>query len=395
MPAIAIHGTTSNAGKTIIVTALCRIFADKGYSVVPFKAQNMSLNSYATKDGDEVAMAQALQAHAAGIGPTAEMNPILLKPKAEHISQVVVYGRPYADMNVGEYHDFVEKKGRQIVKTSLEHLLSEYDLVIMEGAGSPAEINIMHRDIVNIYPARLAEAKCILVHNIEHGGSLAYLSGTLSLMGNESELYSGIIINKSRGAFDTSELESVIEKPVLGAVPYIEDLHLPEEDSLGLKNHDGHFDVGIIRLPHISNFTDFDALKAEGLRIRYISGVSEAERASVLTIPGTKNTVLDLKWLRERKLDNAIIQAANDGKVVIGICGGYQMLGKRIIDNGFEDVFGTYIHGIFDNPPVRKTVLQAMKISSKTIERNLDDEIDRLANIVSASVDIERVEALI
>lgn len=381
--------------------------------MVPFKAQNMSLNSHVTKDGDEIARAQALQAHAAGIEPTAEMNPILLKPKAEHISQVIVHGRPYADMNVGEYHDFVEKKGRMIVKTSLEHLLSEYDLVIMEGAGSPAEINIMHRDIVNIYPAGLAEAKCILVHNIEHGGSLAYLSGTLSLLGNESELYSGIIINKSRGAFDTSELESVIEKPVLGVVPYIEDLHLPEEDSLGLKNHDDHFDVGVIRLPYISNFTDFDALKAEGLRIRYISRVSEAERASVLIIPGTKNTIKDLKWLRERGFDHAIIQAANDG--------------KRIIDNGFEDapdgtsdrvvvskrfqhdredeiiqdgaidgrIFGTYVHGIFDSPSVRKAVLRAMKRSPNAIERDLDDEIDRLVRVVSGSVDIERVEALI
>ncbi len=287
MPAIAIHGTTSNAGKTIIATALCRIFADKGYSVTPFKAQNMSLNSYVTKDGGEIARAQALQAHAARIEPTVDINPILLKPKAEHVSQVVVYGRPYADMNVGEYHDFIERQGRQIVKTSLEYLLSEYELVIMEGAGSPAEINIMHRDIVNIYPAKLAEAKCILVHNIEHGGLLAYLSGTLSLLGNESELYSGIMLNKSRGTFDTSELESVIEKPVLGVVPYIEDLNLPEEDSLGLKNHDGHFDA----------------------------------------------------------------------------------------------------------PPVRKAILQAMKRPSKTIERDLDDEIDRLANIVSASVDTEKIEA--
>ncbi len=301
MPAIAIHGTTSNAGKTIIVTALCRIFADKGYSVVPFKAQNMSLNSDVTKDGDEIAMAQALQARAARIEPTAEMNPILLKPKADHISHVMVQGKPYTDMNVGEYHDFIERRGRMIVKTSLEHLLSEYDLVIMEGAGSPAEINIMHRDIVNIYPARLAGAKCILVHNIEHGGLLAYLSGTLSLVGNESELYGGIIINKSRGAFDTSGLESVIEKPVLGVVPYIEGLNLPEEDSLSLKNHDGRF----------------------------------------------------------------------DGRI-----------------------FGTCVHG-FDSPSLRKAILQAMKRPSKTIERGLDDEIDRLANIVSASVDIERVGAWI
>ncbi len=288
MPAIAIHGTTSNAGKTIIATALCRIFADKGYSVTPFKAQNMSLNSYVTKDGGEIARAQALQAHAARIEPTVDINPILLKPKAEHVSQVVVYGRPYADMNVGEYHDFIERQGRQIVKTSLESLLSEYELVIMEGAGSPAEINIMHRDIVNIYPARLAEAKCILVHNIEHGGSFAYLFGTLGLLEDEKERYEGVIINKFHGeSLDTSDIERVIGKPVLGVVPYIEDLNLPEEDSLGLKNHDGHFDA----------------------------------------------------------------------------------------------------------PPVRKAILQAMKRPSKTIERDLDDEIDRLANIVSASVDIERIEA--
>ena len=336
MPAIAIHGTTSNAGKTIITAALCRIFTDKGYSVAPFKSQNMSLNSYVVPDG-EIARAQALQAHAARIEPTADMNPILLKPKAEHISQVVVCGRPYADMSVKEYHDFVERQGRRIVETSLRHLSSEYDLIIMEGAGSPAEINILQRDIVNVYPAKLVGAKCILVHNIEYGSPLAYLFGTLSLLDNERELYSGIMINKSRGTFDTCELERIIEKPVFGVVPYIEDLHLPEEDSLSLKSHDGHFDVGVIRLPHISNFTDFDALKLEGLRVRYISRDDEIKLASVLIIPGTKNTVLDLKWLREQELDHAIIQAANDGKVIIGICGGYQMLGKRIIDNGFED----------------------------------------------------------
>ncbi|MDI6639459.1 MAG: cobyric acid synthase [Methanocellales archaeon] len=231
MPAMAIHGTTSSAGKTIIATALCRIFADKEYSVAPFKAQNMSLNSYVIPEG-EIARAQALQAHAARIEPTAEMNPILLKPKAEHVSQVIVYGRAYADMNVGEYHEFVEKHGRRIVEKSLRHLASEYDLVIMEGAGSPAEINILQYDIVNVYPAKLVGAKCILVHNIEYGSPLAYLFGTLSLLENERELYSGIIINKFRGeSLDVSDLERIVGKPVLGVIPHMENLRLPVEDS--------------------------------------------------------------------------------------------------------------------------------------------------------------------
>ncbi len=475
MSAIAIHGTTSNAGKTIITAALCRIFNDKGYRVAPFKSQNMSLNSYVVPDGEEIARAQALQAHAARIEPTADMNPILLKPKAEHISQVVIRGRPYADMNVKEYHAFVEMQGRDIVKTSLQNLSSEYDLIIMEGAGSPAEINILQRDIVNVYPAKLARAKCILVHNVEYGGTLVYLFGTLKLLDTERELYSGIILNKSQGTVDTVELEHILEKPVFGVVPLIEDLHLPEEDSLSLKNHDEHFDVGVIRLPHMSNFTDFDALKLEGLKVRYISRESEIKRANVLIIPGTKNTILDLKWLREQGQDHAIVQAANDGKIIIGICGGYQMLGKRIIDSGFENnreeieglglldvvtrfdsytkiteringtiigngilgafqgeeitgyeihmgqtstsskpcfiinrggktiqdgaingsVFGTYVHGIFDNPPIRKAVLQVIRKSSNTIERDMDDELDRLASIFSASVDLGKIEALI
>ncbi|NYT00510.1 MAG: cobyric acid synthase, partial [Methanocellales archaeon] len=335
MSAIAIHGTTSSAGKTIITAALCRIFSDKGYSVAPFKSQNMSLNSYAVTGG-EIARAQVLQAHAARIEPTTDMNPILLKPKAEHISQVIILGRPYADMSVNDYHQFVEMQGRSIVEKSLRRLSSEYDLIIMEGAGSPAEINILKRDIVNVYPAKLAGAKCMLVHNIEYGSHLAYLFGTLKLLGNERDLYGGIIINNSRGTVDTSEIEHMVKKPVLGIVPHIKDLQLPEEDSLSLKSHDGNFDVGVIRLPHMSNFTDFDALKLEGLKVRYISKEDEVKRASILIIPGTKNTILDLKWLRDNELDHAIIRSANEGNVVIGICGGFQILGKKLIDNGFE-----------------------------------------------------------
>ncbi len=474
MPAIAIHGTTSSAGKTIITAALCRIFNDKGYDVAPFKSQNMSLNSYVISGG-EIARAQVLQAYAARIEPTVEMNPILLKPKAEHISQVVIRGRSYADMSVREYHDFVESQGREIVEKSLRYLLSEYDLIIMEGAGSPAEINLLHRDIVNLYPAKLVGAKCILVHNIGYGSSIEYLFGTLKLLEDVKESYSGIILNNSRETVDECEIERIVEKPVFGVVPHIEDLCLPEEDSLSLRSPGGHFDVGIIRLPHMSNFTDFDALKLDGLRVRYISGKDEIKHASILIIPGTKNTILDLKWLHEKEQDHAIIQAANEGKVIIGVCGGYQMLGKRIIDKGFEDhqeeikglglldvvtrfdsytkitkrvtgtiigdgmlqefqgqaisgyeihmgkttpsekpcflinrddkiiqdgaikenVFGTYLHGIFDNPPIRKALLKAIQKSSKTIEKDLDDEINRLVGIFSASVDVGKIEALI
>jgi len=240
MPAIAIHGTASNAGKTIIATALCRIFADKGYSVAPFKAQNMSLNSCVIPEG-KIALAQALQARAAKIEPIAEMNPILLMPKAERISQVIVRGKPYADMNVREYHEFVERRGRGIVKTSLRRLSSEYNLIILEGAGSPAEINILQHDIVNTYPARLMDAKCILVHNVERGGLLAYLFGTLSLLQDEKDRYEGVIINKFHGeSLEVSDLDRVIGKPVLGVVPCIENLRLPAEDSLGLE--DGYND---------------------------------------------------------------------------------------------------------------------------------------------------------
>lgn len=351
---IMVQGTSSDSGKSLLVTALCRIFNNMGLSVAPFKSQNMALNSFATADGDEIGRAQALQADAARIRPTVDMNPILLKPTDNRRSQVIVKGKVYKTLSARQY--YAEKAGLLgIVEESLDKLRSEHDLVIIEGAGSPAEINLKQEDIVNMRIAKLAKAPVILVGDIDRGGVFASLVGTLSLLDfDEQDLVKGMVINKFRG--DVTLLKPGIEfleertgKKVLGVVPYLMDLKLDSEDSLaldktgtgriaaagnGLEAGDGPaIDIAVIRLPHISNFTDIDTFAYEpGVSVRYVVPGEPVGDADLVVIPGTKNTMRDLEVLNEKGTSAEIRALRAKGVPVIGICGGYQMLGRMVLD---------------------------------------------------------------
>jgi adenosylcobyric acid synthase len=341
--ALMVVGTSSFAGKTLIVAALCRIFRDDGLGVTPFKAQNMSLNSAVTVEGEEISRAQALQALAAGIKPTTDMNPILLKPKGDGISQIVLNGRPLMDINAGDYYaSFAMETGAPAVKKAIERLAEEFEIIVMEGAGSPAEINLYDRDITNFAAADIADADVILVADIERGGVFASIHGTLNLIKpKHRRRVKGIIINKFRG--DERLLEGGIKKieemvgvPVIGIVPYIMDLRLPEEDSQGLVSRIGDkADIVVLRLPRLSNFTDFDPLAFDPrVSLRYASSPEQLGDPDAIIIPGTKSTIDDLLWLREKGFDSI---RDFQGKIpIVGICGGFQILGRKIVDNGIE-----------------------------------------------------------
>jgi adenosylcobyric acid synthase len=336
-------GTTSGAGKSLIVTALCRIFSNMGYTVSPYKSQNMSLNSFVTPEGDEIARIQDLQARAARASPTGLMNPILLKPKHDNVSQVIIYGAPYADMDVPTYYSkFVPAMGKKVLIESISSIKRRNDIVIMEGAGSPAEINIGTGDIANIAAAEAADAPCILVVNVERGGSFAYVYGTVMLLSPDQRArIRGIVYNNIRGegALLTDgirELERMTGIPCIGVIPHME-LSLPSEDSQSLRDKavcNAQTRIGVIRLPRISNFTDFDAFSLEqGVSVSYVDTPEGIRTADVIIIPGTKHTLGDLAWMRGRGLDTAILDKV--GTVpIIGICGGYQMMGTAIHDSG-------------------------------------------------------------
>ena len=340
---IMVQGTSSHAGKSMLAAALCRIFAQDGLQVAPFKAQNMSLNSFATPDGGEIGRSQAVQAAAAMVAPKVEMNPILLKPEGDRRSQVVVLGRPQAVASAREYYGL--KTGLwDTVTSSLHKLRTEYDVVVIEGAGSPAEINLKEHDIVNMRVARHVDAPVLLVGDIERGGVFAQLVGTMVLLDpDEQALVKGHVINKFRG--DPSLLTSGLELlrqhtgvPVAGVLPYFFDIHIPEEDSLGLPPRVGNdegvaVDIAVVRLPHIANFDDFDPLRYEpGVQVRFVAQASEFGDPDLIIIPGSKTTVLDLDWLREHGLSECILKSRRNGKGVIGICAGYQMLGTTLLD---------------------------------------------------------------
>lgn len=336
---VMVMGATSGAGKSLMATALCRHFSDLGYSVSPFKGQNMSLNSTVTKRGEEIARAQDLQARAARTEPRARMNPILLKPVKDDISQVIVEGRPLRDMNVAQYYDgFALTEGMNIIKRNLDILSRISDIIVIEGAGSPAEINMSDKDITNMRTAEVAGATCILIVNIEWGGAFAYAYGTLMLLPeHERRMFKGIIITNLHGSKASLRSgEELLERetgvPVLGVVPHI-DLDLPDEDSMfiGMRRTNGDIKVGIIRLPRISNFTDFDSLGLSGARLIYITSPSEVEEVDALIIPGTKNTVADLEWLMESGIGDALLEQVGR-KPLLGVCGGYQMMGTVIDD---------------------------------------------------------------
>lgn len=341
---IQVCGTGSGVGKSVIVAGLCRIFLQDGFSVAPFKAQNMSLNSAVTRNGLEIGRAQAMQAEACKIEPTVDMNPILLKPASDLGCQVVVHGKPLKNMKVLEYKNY-KLQALKIVKKSLDRLRSQYDIVVIEGAGSPAEINLKSHDIVNMRIASLVSAPVILVGDIDRGGVFAWLVGTLELLEeSERRLIKGFIINKFRGdkrllGSGLSFLEKRTGKKVLGVTPYFKDIKLPEEDSLFFEKTRKVFqekkviNIVIVKLPHISNFTDFDAFEREkGASLQYATEPEAIKKADCVIIPGTKNTLSDLKFLRDRGLADAISEKAKNGAHIIGICGGYQMLGEKIID---------------------------------------------------------------
>ena len=346
--AIMILGATSDAGKSVTAAAICRIINRMGYSVSPFKSQNMSLNSKVTRQGHEISMIQDLQCKAAGIfNPTSHVNPILLKPKGDMVSQVIVEGVPFGDYDVdGYYNDFIPNHAFEIVKRNIDVLRYRYDYVVMEGAGSPMEINIYDKDIANMRAAELADADCILVINMEWGGSFAYAVGTVELMPEpDRKRIKGIILNNIRGNTASikpgaKELEKFLGIPVLSIIPHM-DVDLPKEDSECFRDTDskgdGRYKVAVIRLPRISNFTDIDPLSLEDVTIRFVDSPEGLRGSDAIIIPGTKNTMADLDWLKRTGLAQAIKD--NVGKVpILGICGGYQMMAVNLRDpNAIED----------------------------------------------------------
>jgi adenosylcobyric acid synthase len=378
--AIMVLGTSSHVGKSLLTAGLCRIFAQEGYRVAPFKSQNMSLNSAVTPEGLEIGRAQALQAEAACVSPSVHMNPILLKPCGDMTSQIVVRGRIWGKLSASDYHLRRVEELLPIVRESYEILAAQNDIIILEGAGSPVEINLKRNDIVNMRMAELADAACLLVGDIDRGGVFASLLGTVELLDpSERARIRGFLINKFRGDVSLLEpgvrmIEDRLQTPCLGVVPYLPDLTLDEEDSLGLPSHDldNHHQwqpsvdltrqlrIAIIALPSFSNFTDFDALRAESsVSLRFCRSQEQLANSDVAIIPGSKQTADDLRWMRSKSLDRLLVDYARNG-LVVGICGGMQMLGQRIVDpHNIEHA--TSIEGIGLLPI--ETTMQPQKIT--------------------------------
>lgn len=347
---IMIQGTGSHVGKSVLVAALCRIFKQDGWSVAPFKSQNMALNSFVTKDGGEMGRAQVVQAEAAGIDPDVDMNPILLKPTGQASSQVIVLGKSIGNISAREYHQEWTKNAMTTIMGAWERLSAKHEVLVIEGAGSPAEINLKDTEVVNMRIAKATDSPVILVGDIDKGGVLASLVGTLELLEpDERDRVAGFIINKFRG--DVSLFQSAIEfleqrtgKPVLGVVPYFQGFKVQEEDSQtdlsapekarpGMETAMQQVDVAVLRLPHISNFTDFDALGDEpDVNLRYIGKDQHLKNPDLIIVPGSKNTIEDLVYLHQSGLAQEILALHAEGTPVIGICGGYQILGRELRD---------------------------------------------------------------
>ena len=371
-------GTGSDVGKSVLATALCRIFLQDGYHPAPFKAQNMALNSYATPDGLEIGRAQAVQAEAAGLPCHTDMNPLLLKPQSDHTSQVVLHGKPIGNRDAysffseerrvksEEFAAAVSAEGiaaansslftlhsslRKEVCAAFDRLAAQYNPIVMEGAGSICELNLRSHDLVNMPMAQHAKADVLLVGDIDRGGIFASVYGSIMLQTPEDRRrIKGIIVNKFRGdmrLFDDGRrmLQDICGVPVLGVIPYLKDVHIEGEDSVALEKalKDGQsplashssstLQVSVVRLPHISNYTDFDALSLDTrVHLIYSEEADELLQADIIILPGTKSTLSDLQWLRRKGLDEAILQAHRDGKTVVGVCGGYQMMGVEVLD---------------------------------------------------------------
>ena len=481
MPAksLMIQGTCSDAGKSIITAAFCRILKQDGVKVAPFKSQNMALNSYVTLDGKEIARAQVVQAQAAGLEPDIRMSPILLKPSSETKSQIVLNGLPVEGMTWQQYMEF-KPKAFEVVKESYDSLSEEYDIVVLEGAGSPAEINLNHDDIVNMGMARYAKAPVLLVGDIDRGGVFASFVGTYELLCDwEREHLAGYLINKFRG--DPSLLQEALDvteqktgKAILGTIPWIYDLGLPEEDAVRPKKNskETELDVVVVGLNHLSNFTDFDAFDVEkDVNIRLVRKPKNIGNPDCIIIPGSKTTVNDLKFIMSSGMAQAVKDFAFKGGSVIGICGGFQMLGNVIHDpdllesdnasfkglglldietslaaqktlkrtevtledgsaklSGYEihhgqtklisgeaflkrsdeilgvqneNIWGTYLHGVFDNDRFRRDFLNQLRRKKDLSEieeispYDLEPIFDKLASTVRDNIDLDAVYKII
>lgn len=369
---IMIQGTASNSGKSILTAALCRIFKQDGYRVAPFKSQNMALNSYITADGLEMGRAQVMQAEAAGIAPDVRMNPILLKPTSDVGSQVILCGKAIGNRTAKEY--WSNKKAlRPFIQQAFDSLANDYDIIVIEGAGSPAEINLKQDDLVNMGMAKMAHAPVLLVGDIDRGGVFASLYGTVKLLEpDEQDRIQGLIINKFRGDLEIlrpglDDLERLTDKPIIGVVPYAH-LDIDDEDSLSERltakdSSKAALQIAVIRLPHLSNFTDFASLeRMSAVSVRYVDTPKQLDGVDFIIIPGTKSTIDDLKWLRTSGLEAKIQRLHHEGTPVLGICGGYQMMGRHLHDpKGVEG--GGSIAGLGLLPT--ETIFRAQKTTTQ------------------------------
>lgn len=366
-------GTCSDAGKSIVNTAFCRIFLQDGYAPAPFKAQNMSLNSYSTPDDGEIGRAQAVQAEACGIAPSTDMNPVLLKPSSDQTSQVILNGQPVGNMSAREYFRTSNKENLWREALAAFHRLEEqYTPIVLEGAGSISELNLQDRDITNMNMAQKVDAATYLVADIDRGGVFAAVYGSVMLLPEEQRrLLKGIIINKFRGdvsLFDEGRkiIHDLTGVPVVGVIPYFRDIRIEEEDSVALANKTavaeaGKVNVAVVRLRRMSNFTDFNAIEEDGrFHLYYTDKPSEIDKADIVILPGTKNTIDDLSVIRENGVADAVIRAGRAGKKVIGICGGFQMLGKRIDDPDHVEGVADSVEGLGLFPLI--TVMQTKKV---------------------------------
>ncbi len=338
-------GTGSDVGKSVITAAFCRILMQEGFSPAPFKAQNMALNSYVTPDGLEIGRAQAVQAWAAGLECHSDMNPVLLKPSGDSTSQIVLNGKVYGNIDAKTYYEFpAREKLIQEVRNAYDRLSRQHSPILLEGAGSISEINLKERDFINLKMAEYAGADVILIGDIDRGGIFASLYGTMMLLEqDERQMIKGIIINKFRGDLALFEpgikkIEELCGVPVLGVIPFFNDIDIEEEDSVSLKrkrkvSDTGKVNIAVILLPHISNFTDFDTLeRLQEINLFYSNNTEEISKADIIIIPGSKNTIADLKTIKESGVAETIVSAYKKGKSVLGVCGGYQMMGEFIYD---------------------------------------------------------------
>jgi cobyric acid synthase CobQ len=401
--AIMIQGTMSNAGKSFLVAGLLRVFKQDGYKVAPFKSQNMALNSFITREGLEMGRAQVMQAEAAGIEPHVNMNPILLKPTTDMGSQVIVNGEVRATMAAVDY--FKQKKSLiPDIMRAYRSLENEYDIIVIEGAGSPAEINLKKDDIVNMGMAKMADAPVLLAGDIDRGGVFAQLYGTVELLEEEEKRrIKGVIINKFRGDKEIllpglKMLEEKINIPVVGVIPYI-NIDIDDEDSLSERlektETTAAIDIAVIRLPKLSNFTDFNALEyRNGISVRYVKSRKELKNPDLIILPGTKNTMEDLKWLREIGLEAEITRQAKRGTLILGICGGYQMLGEELSDQfGIESGGKMRGMGLLST----KTVFEKDKTRTRVtgVISNIDGEFSSLSGLTFEGYEIHMGETTV